>query len=405
MYFCISIAILHIISTMINRILEEKARYFSSKYPVITITGPRQSGKTTLVQNIFTDHEYMTLENPETRRRAVEDPASIFLPEGKKLIIDEIQKVPELLSYIQVHADKQKINGQFVITGSQSLLLSEKISQTLAGRTAILKLLPFSHSELIHQTQYQKDTYEEWIFRGFYPRIYDANINPAEFYPFYVETYLQRDVRDIQHVRDLYQFSNFVRLCAGRIGQLLDYSSLANDAGISVNTVKGWLSLLEASYVIFLLQPYYKNLNRRVIKSPKLYFTDTGLASFLLNITRPDQLSNHYLKGNLFENFIILELLKKRYNDAAPADLWFFRDSNGMEVDCILEENGLKAIEIKSSYTFSTSFIDGLKSFSKSSGTDPKDCYVVYGGDEEFVFKDFNIRSWRNMEKMMIIGQ
>lgn len=383
---------------MIKRILEDKARYFSEKYPVVTITGPRQSGKTTLVQTVFSEHEYFSLENPETRRRIDEDPASLFYPEGRKIIIDEIQKMPELLSYIQVHADKQKVNGQFILTGSQSLLLSEKISQTLAGRTAVLKLLPFSYSELKGFGEYRADDYEKWIHRGFYPRIFDSNLKPDEFYPFYFETYLQRDVRDIQHVRDLNQFSNFVRLCAGRVGQLLDYTSLANDTGVSVNTVKGWLSVLEASYVIFLLQPYFKNLHKRVIKSPKLYFIDTGLAAFLLNISNPEQISNHYLKGNLFENFIIIELLKNRYNHAESSNLWFFRDSNGNEIDCIIEETDLKAIEIKSSRTFSTNSIDGMKGLIRNSILKTNFCFVIYGGDEEFIFKDFNIRSWRNIE-------
>ena len=268
---------------MINRIIESKVLHLSKKYPVITITGPRQSGKTTLVQSVFRDHSYYTLENPETRAVIQNDPQGFFQTHlSKKLIIDEIQYIPELLSYIQVITDENKIQGQFILTGSQSLILSEKISQTLAGRTAILKLLPFSLKELNHIKKYKHSDFEEWIFRGFYPRIYDQDIDPESFYPFYFETYVQRDVRQIQNIRDLTLFSNFVRLCAGRIGQLLDYSSLANDTGVSVNTIKGWLAVLEASFVIFLLHPYYRNFNKRMIKSPKLYFTDTGLASFLL---------------------------------------------------------------------------------------------------------------------------
>ena len=382
---------------MINRLLEKKAIYFSKKYPVLTITGPRQSGKTTLVQSLFNDHEYYSLENPVIRRQVQEDPSILFHPEGKKIIIDEIQRVPDLLSFIQVHADKQKINGQFIITGSQSLLLSDKVSQTLAGRTAILKLLPFSIPELKNISEYSDINYEDWIFKGFYPRIYDQDISPGEFYPFYFETYLQRDVREIQNVRDLNQFSNFVRLCAGRVGQLVDYSSLANDAGVSVNTAKGWLSLLEASYIIVLLHPYYKNLNKRIIKSPKLYFIDVGLASFLLNITNSAQLSSHYLKGNLFENLIILELLKNRFNDAKPSNLYFYRDSNKNEVDCIMEDMDLKAIEIKSSRTFSNNFVDGIKLFTKHAGLKTENGILVYGGEEDFTFKGFNVISWRNL--------
>ncbi len=382
---------------MINRILEQKAIHYSTLYPIITITGPRQSGKTTLVQNIFKNYDYFSLENPATRSQVQEDPSILFYPEGRKIIIDEIQRIPDLLSYLQVESDKQKINGQFIITGSQSLLLSEKVSQTLAGRTAILKLLPFSLDELTGISEYSKNNYEEWIFRGFYPRIYDQKIGADEFYPFYFETYLQRDVRELQNVRDLTLFSNFVRLCAGRIGQLIDYSSLANDAGVSINTVKGWLSLLEASYIIILLHPYYKNFSKRIIKSPKLYFTDVGLASFLLNISSPEQISTHYLKGNLFENMLIIEILKNRYNQAKAPNIWFYRDSNRNEVDCIIEDDHLKIIEIKSSRTFSNNFVDGLKAFNRNSVTSDKNGYLIYGGDDNFIFKDFNIISWRKL--------
>jgi len=385
---------------MIRRIIEEKVKRFSEIYPVVTITGPRQSGKTTLVQHLFKEHEYFSLEDPDVRRRVIEDPAILFYPAGRKIIIDEVQRWPELLSYIQVNADRQEINGQFILTGSQSLLLSEKVSQTLAGRTAILKLLPFSLTEIFNHEHYAKDEYEQWIHRGFYPRLYQTGMNPDEFYPSYFETYLQRDVRDIQHVKDLNQFSNFVRLCAGRIGQLVDFTSLASDAGVSVNTARGWISLLEASYVIFLLYPYYKNYNRRIIKSPKLFFTDTGLACFLLNIAKPEQVSNHYLRGNLFENLIISELLKKRFNQAMLPGLWFFRDSNGNEVDCILEDATIKALEVKSSRTYSTNYHTGLERFIKLSDLNPGNCYVIYGGNENFKLKDINILSWKYLETL-----
>lgn len=382
---------------MIKRDIEERVLYFSGKYPVVTLTGPRQSGKTTLVVTLFPNHEYYSLENPITRDLVKEDPSTLFYPEGKKIIIDEVQRFPDLLSFIQVEADKQKINGQFILTGSQSLLLSEKVSQTLAGRTAILKLLPFSLAELNSLTGFSDDPYTHWLFRGFYPRLYDQKMQPEDFFPFYYETYLQRDVRDIQHIRDLSLFSNFVRLCAGRIGQLLDYSSLANDTGVSVNTVRGWLSLLEASFVLVLLQPYYKNLNKRIIKSPKLYFVDVGLASFLLNISNPEQLANHYLRGHLFENMVVLEMLKQRYNQAKPANLFFFRDSNNNEVDCVVESSDIKAVEIKSALAFSNSFVKGLEYFVRNSGISPHNGYVVYGGNDSFIFKGFHVVSWRHL--------
>jgi predicted AAA+ superfamily ATPase len=380
---------------MIHRTLQSKAKELSKKYPVVTITGPRQSGKTTLVKETFDQHEYYSLENPVTRELVQHDPLILFEPRGKNVIIDEVQKYPEILSFVQIHADEQKNNGQFIITGSQSLLLSEKVSQSLAGRTAILKLLPFSHQEI--GNLFDDYTYEDWIFKGFYPRIYDQDISPGDFYPFYFETYLQRDVREIQNVRNLNQFSNFVRLCAGRIGQILDLSSLANDAGITVNTVKGWLSVLEASYVITLLQPYYKNFSKRIIKSPKLYFTDVGLASFLLNINDPAQLETHYLKGNLFENLIIIEILKRRLNAALPPNLYFYRDSNKNEVDCIVEDAEIRALEIKSSRTFSSGFVNGLITFSSVSGLNPKNGFIIYGGKEQLVFKGFQVLPWNNL--------
>ncbi len=383
---------------MIQRDIEAKALYFSQKYPVVTITGPRQSGKTTLVKKLFSDYEYFTLENPQTRAQVQEDPSVLFYPKGKKIIIDEVQRLPDLLSHIQVEADQQKINGQFIITGSQSLLLSEKVSQTLAGRTAVLKLLPFSLSELQALERFSGDHYTDWLFRGFYPRLYDQEMQPADFYPFYFETYLQRDVREIQHIRDLTLFSNFVKLCAGRVGQLVDYTSLANDAGVSVNTARGWLSVLEASFVVVLLHPWYKNLGKRVIKSPKLYFVDVGLASFLLNISDAEQLTYHYLTGNLFENLVLLELLKQRFNQGQLSNLHFFRDSNKNEVDCVLEELEMKAVEIKSALTFSNKFIDGLEGFQKISGIKKENGFVVYGGNDAFMFKGYHVISWRNLD-------
>jgi predicted AAA+ superfamily ATPase len=349
------------------------------------------------VLETFKDHEYVTFENPELRRRVKDDPLSFFQKTGKKMILDEVQKVPEILSYIQNISDDQKIKGQFILTGSESFILSEKISQTLAGRSAMLKLMPFSLKELNSQFKPNLLDYESWIHRGFYPRIYDTGLKPEEFYPFYFETYIQRDVRDLQNIRDLNQFSNFVRLCAGRTGQILDYSSLANDAGVSVNTARGWISLLEASYVIFLLQPYYKNFNKRMIKSPKLYFTDTGLVSFLLNIQSPEQIRNHYMKGNLFENLILSEVLKSRLNEAKPRNLWYYRDSNHNEVDCIIEDQSLQVIEIKSSRTFSTNFTGSLQRFVKTSGIPATECTVIYGGEENFQFKDMQVQSWRTM--------
>ena len=384
---------------MIPRKLAPTVLKFAGKYPVVSVTGPRQSGKTTLVRSLFPNYKYLSLENPETRAIALSDPKSIFNSKDQLLILDEIQHVPQLLSYIQGIADEQNLSGQFILTGSQSLLLSEKISQTLAGRTAILKLLPFSLSEIDQLDPVKDFSYEDFIFKGFFPRTYDRGLSPDEFYPFYLETYIQRDVREIQNVRDLNSFTNFVRLCAGRTGQLLDYSSLAKDTGASVNTIKGWISILEAGFIIFLLYPYYKNYGKRVIKAPKLYFTDPGLASFLLGIKSAEQVKTHYLKGSLFENMIVLEFLKQRFNKGNQQDLWFFHDSNHNEVDMVSENEKLQWIEIKSSRTFSTDFLATLKFLDKNQETEKDWKTVIYGGDDSFSYQGFNIVSWRNLEK------
>ncbi len=382
---------------MIHRTITDSIIRLAGKYPVITITGPRQSGKTTLVKSIFPEHKYVTMENQIVRDRAMNDPASFFSPETGKMILDEVQHVPQLLSYIQEITDKNQINGQFILTGSQSLLLSEKVSQSLAGRTAVLKLLPFGLEELSPIQDFKGMTYEEWMFTGFYPRMFDQNIQPGDFFPYYFETYVQRDVRLIQNIRDLNQFTNFVRLCAGRTGQLLDYSSLAKDAGISVNTAKGWISLLEATYILFLIHPYYHNFSKRIIKSPKLYFTDTGLASFLLNIRDPEQMKTHYLKGSLFENMMIMEMIKHRYNLAQPANIWFYRDNNKNEIDCIYEGTDLTLIEIKSARTFSTEKEKSLRFIDNISKSQPVKKVIVYGGDESFSYLGYNVISWKEI--------
>lgn len=382
---------------MIPRRLSDTLMKFAGKYPVISVTGPRQSGKTTLVKSLFPKHKYISLENPETRSKALSDPKSFFDPKNQLMILDEIQHVPELLSYIQVISDEEKIPGQFILTGSQSLILSEKISQTLAGRTAILKLLPFSLSEINKLKEVKDFSYEDYIFKGFYPRTYDQDIPPEEFYPFYLETYVQRDVREIQNVRDLNTFTNFVRLCAGRIALLMDYSSLAKDIGVSVHIIKGWISILEAGFIIFQLYPYYKNFGKRMIKAPKLYFTDPGLAAFLLGIKSAEQVKTHYLKGSLFENLVVLELLKQRFNRGLPQDLWFFRDSNRNEVDVVAENEQLEWIETKSARTFSPDFLNSLRFLDKIPETQNGNKSIIYGGDETFTHKEVKIVSWRDL--------
>jgi predicted AAA+ superfamily ATPase len=296
------------------------------------------------------------------------------------MIIDEIQRIPELFSYLQTITDQSGQVGQFIISGSQSFLLNERISQSLAGRVAILHLMPFSYSELIAHGL-KAESVETIIFKGFYPRLYDKEIDPQDFYPNYIQTYIERDVRLLQNVQNLNLFVRFMKLCAGRAGQLLNISSLANDTGVSVNTAKSWISVLEASFIIFFLHPHYKHFNKRLVKMPKLYFHDTGLASSLLGILTAEQLDTHYQFGALFENFIISELLKRRFHVGKRSNLYFWRDHKGSEIDVIIEQaDTLIPIEIKASRTYSQSFFSGIKYWRKLSERQDNKQYVVYGG-------------------------
>jgi uncharacterized protein len=386
---------------MIQREMAGKLKEMAGKFPVVTVTGPRQSGKTTLVRYVFADYTYVTLEQPDIRLRAESDPIGFLDSLKGNIIIDEIQNLPSLLSYIQVITDREGKKGHFILTGSQSLLLSEKVSQSLAGRTAVLKLLPLSYNELLQQPDISKFTLNNWLFTGFYPRIYDSNISPLDFYPAYTETYIQRDVRQIQNVRDLNLFIRFIKLCAGRVGQLLDYTSLANDTGTSVNTIKNWISVLEASYIILLVQPYFENLNKRQVKSPKLYFIDTGLLCNLLSISDSEMLDSHYLIGNIFENMVFLELFKRSLNKGMQPEIYFFRDNNKTEVDCIIHSgNTLELIEIKSSKTFHTDFTKKLELVKKQITGKNVKTSVIYNGDDQFTFQDTIVLNWKNINKL-----
>lgn len=381
---------------MIRRELESKLLEMAGKFPVVSVTGPRQSGKTTLLKKSFPKYTYTSLEDPDTRIIASEDPRS-FLGTSDRMVIDEIQRVPELFSYIQTLTDKKGISGQFIISGSQSFLLNKDIAQSLAGRVAVLRLLPFSYSELI-EGRIKFGSYEELIYKGSYPRIYDKGISPADFFPSYIQTYIERDLRLLQNIRDLNLFVRFMKLCAGRTGQLLNMNSLANDTGVSVNTVKSWLSVLETSFVIFLLQPHHKNFNKRLVKMPKLYFFDTGLACSLLDIESASQLETHYLTGGLFENFVISELIKNRYHRGLRNNCYFWRDHKGNEVDCLIEKaQDLIPVEIKSARTFTNRFLDNLTYWAKLSGEDDKEAFLVYGGDSDTKIGNKRIISWKRI--------
>jgi predicted AAA+ superfamily ATPase len=365
---------------MIQRDIKNKLLQLSGKFPVVSLTGPRQSGKTTLLQESFPEYLYTSLEDPDTRILAESDPRR-FLTSGPKIIIDEIQRVPELFSYIQSITDQTGQVGQFIISGSQSFLLNERISQSLAGRVAILHLMPLSYAELTAHGLKGKSV-ETIIYNGFYPRLYDRKIDPQDFYPNYIQTYIERDVRFLQNVQNLNLFIRFMRLCAGRTGQLLNLSSIANDTGVSVNTAKSWISVLEASFIIFLLQPHYRNFNKRLVKMPKLYFHDTGLATSLLGISSAEQIDTHFQFGALFENFVISELLKRRFHGGKRSNLYFWRDHKGAEIDVIIEQaDSLIPVEIKSSRTYSESFFTGLNYWRKLSESQDKQQFVVYGGN------------------------
>ena len=365
--------------------------------PIITLTGPRQSGKTTLVKKLFPNHGYANLESAEVRAFAETDPKGFLSQFSEGIILDEVQRIPNLLSYVQVVSDENPRPGFFILSVSQNFALLESISQSLAGRTSIFNLLPLSLSELRDfGTIYER--YENYVFKGFYPRLYDLDLHPQELLPDYIDSYLERDVRQLINVKNLGSFQFFLRLCAGRNGQLLNKNSLAAEIGVDNKTINSWLGILEASYIIFRLHPYHKNYKKRLIKTPKLYFYDTGLACALLDIRSEDQLNSHYLKGELFEAFIISELMKERINQGNRPRLYFWRDKTGHEVDCLIEEGTLlKYIEIKSGRTLNTSFFKNLTFFQKLSEASPENAYLIYGGKEVQYRKQAQIVGWESL--------
>jgi len=385
---------------MVKREISNRVLELSKKMPVLAITGPRQSGKTTLVKNVFPNYKYINLENPENLDYALSDPVGFLNTFGTNIIIDEVQYAPKLFSYIQTIVDEKKENGLYILTGSQNFLLHSKISQSLAGRVIIFSLLPFSFNEL-KGTKYEIKKLSEQIIKGFYPRIYDSNLEPQEWYPSYTQTYLERDVRQILNVGDLNSFRNFLRVCAGRSGQILNLSNIGNDLGISYQTVKKWISVLEQSYLIYLLQPYYENFNKRIIKSPKLYFLDTGLLCSLLGINSEETYNLHYLKGGIFETYIISELLKKNFNTGKNEEFFYWKDSNNNEIDLIIK-NGLniKAIEIKSSETLKSEFFKNLFLWKNLGKKNNEDIILIYSGTEMQTREKIRVFGWNNLSKL-----
>ncbi len=367
------------------------------KFPILSLTGPRQSGKTTLLKNEFKEYKYFNLERIDHREMILADPIGFLNAQGEKVIFDEAQRIPDLFSYIQVISDDRGTQGQYILSGSQSFLMNNHISQSLAGRTHVSHLLPFGINELSHQNQH----ITEIILKGFYPRLHDVDIEPTEFYPSYIQTYIERDIRFLKNIENLNTFTRFISLCAGRTGQVLNLSSLANDTGITVNTAKSWLSLLESSFIVFLLQPYHNNFNKRLIKSPKIYFYDTGLACSLLKILNAEMVKTHYLYGALYENVVISEILKAQHHSGKTPSVYYWRESNGTEIDCIIELNNKKiiALEIKGGETFNKDYIKNLKNFPAKNDYIKK--YLIYTGESSTSVNDIEIISQRNFNTFL----
>jgi predicted AAA+ superfamily ATPase len=380
---------------MIHRELSSSILRLSQKMPVIVITGPRQSGKTTLVKSLFPKYVYYNLEFPDIRMLAENDPRGFLQNFQNGIIIDEIQHVPILLSYIQGLADESGLLGKFIITGSQNLNLLESVSQSLAGRAAVFTLLPLSISELSDGPYFHSDNHLHHIYNGWYPAVYDRELLPNEWLQSYIQTYVERDVRQIVNVKDLSKFQLFVRLCAGRIGQLINFNQLSGEVGVDGKTIKKWLSVLETGYIIFLLYPYHKNYNKRLVKTPKLYFYDVGLACQLLDLKSEEQVFHHFARGPLFENMIIADIKKTFFHAGENRSIYFWRDNVGNEIDCMFESgDDLHVYEIKSSQTFHPKFISGLDYFKKISAIKQLQRSVVYAGNKTHTYNDVNIYSW-----------
>ena len=387
-------------SAMKKRTLARKVKEYAASYPVVTIVGPRQSGKTTLARACFPKYRYVNLESLNEREFALNDPRA-FLDRfaRENVILDEIQRAPSLLSQLQVSVDENPRKGRVVLTGSQNLSLMKGVSQSLAGRTALCTLLPFSMRELAAEVGGM--SLDEVMWTGFYPRIHDERLNAADSLAFYVSTYLERDVREVENVRNLRGFSTFLRLAAGRTGQVLNISSLAGDAGVSPKVASDWLSLLEASYIVGFLHPWHANINKRLVKAPKLYFLDVGLACSLIGVTEPGQLATHPLRGALFETMIAGECFKHLANTGSHDQVFYYRDSNRNEIDLVFRCGAeIRLCEIKSGTTFSADWTGTMKRLGGQFG-ESVHANVVYGGDESQKRTDFTLVSWRDAERLL----
>ena len=384
---------------MIPRSAQSIALKLAKGFPILALTGPRQSGKTTLARALFPDRDYVSLEDPEQREFALHDARGFLARFGDGAIIDEAQRCPDLFSYLQGLVDSRHRMGDFILTGSQQFGLRSGISQSLAGRVGLVQLLPFSLPELAGAGRLP-DRLDDLLWRGAYPPLYDRPLTPDLWFPNYVATYLERDVRQLLTVRDLDLFQRFVKLCAARTGQLLNLSSLATDCGISHVTAREWLSVLEASYLVIRLPPYFRNFGKRLVKTPKLYFLDVGLAAWLLGIRDPKTMNIHAQRGALFETLVVSEFIKRRYNQGQPADLYFWRDNVGHEVDLLFEAGQkLQAVEVKSGATFAADWLDTLRKWQGFTGNDALSPWVVYGGNEGYVREGARVMAWKDLAK------
>jgi predicted AAA+ superfamily ATPase len=381
---------------MIQRRAANKIKQLARKFPAVGLLGPRQSGKTTLAKKLFPKKPYISFENQDNVLLATKDPRAFLGQYKNGAIFDEIQRVPQLLSYMQgvIDAQPNKV-GLFIITGSQNLLLLESISQTLAGRIAFIHLLPFSFTEL-EGSKYGKQSLNKLILNGGYPRLYDKRINPVDYYPNYLLTYVERDVRQIKNISNLALFQRFLKVCASRVGQEVNYTSIGNDTGVDQKTIMSWFGILEASFIAFRLQPFYKNLGKRLTQMPKLYFYDTGLCCSLLELETESHVNTHPLRGALFENLIILELLKARYNNGQRGNLFYWRDRTGNEIDVLIDQSSqVIPVEIKTASTFNTDYVKGIN-YWKKVNPDTKKAFVIYTGKSAFLDSS-QILNWKDL--------
>lgn len=389
--------------TYIPRNAESRLKHFARGYPVLVVTGPRQSGKSTLVRHAFPEHSYISLEDLDHREFAETDPRGFLSQFTEGAILDEAQRCPALFSYLQTRVDERQQPGEFILTGSQQFGLLSGIAQSLAGRAALLTLLPMTYDELQRAERVGRNL-DKILFDGAYPPIFDGGLEPHPWHGNYVRTYLERDVRQSINVRDLATFQRFLKLCAGRTGQLLNLSSLANDCGIAHNTAKAWISVLEAGYILYLLPPHHRNFNKRLVKTPKLYFLDTGIATWLLGIQNSEQLATHVQRGALFESWVISELLKARYNAGETSNLYFWRDRSGNEVDLLIDHGTqLSPLEIKSGQTINQDYFKGLEFWQKLAGDTAGKAWLVYGGDSRQIRSDVTVLPWHEINSEQVV--